>query len=161
MDSMDFFYKKCFECIKYVTDLHWDSKWKKDAFDAFQGECGRLRSQLETAKLTEVGLNEWKEALFDTHMELKAACEPYAHNAVWGTAGDYRRLVGINQTLETCRNVIKEMLRILNPDEKKYKVWSEPRERERFLKDIVFLKVILQPTGEIQTLLVQMKKLNA
>jgi hypothetical protein len=58
-----------------------------------------------------------------------------------------------------CRNVIKEMLRILNPEEKKYKVWYNRQEREKFLKDIGFLKGTLQPTGEIQTLLGQMKKL--
>ena len=161
MDSMDFFCIKCLGCLQYVTDLHWDSEWNKDAFDSFQGECVRLRSQLETAKLTEDGLNEWKEALFDAHSKLKIACEPYAPNAVWGTHDDYKRLEGINRTLEKCRNVIKEMLRILNPEEKKYKVWYTWKEREQFLKDIGFLKGIVHPTGEIQTLLGQMKKLYA
>jgi hypothetical protein len=161
MDSMDFFYGKCLECLKYVTDLHWASEWYKGAFDAFQSECVRLSSQLETAKVTEVELNEWKEALFDAHIKLKVACEPYARNAVRGTSEDYRRLQNINRRIEICRNVIKEMLRILNPEEGKYKVWYEPREREKFLKDIGFLKGTLQPTGEIQTLLGQMKKLYA
>jgi hypothetical protein len=116
---------------------------------------------LETAKRTEVGLNKWKETLFDTHIKLSVATEPYVPNAVWGTSDDYKRLVGINRTLEVCRKVIQEMLRILNPEEKKYKVWYNKQERERFLKDIGFLKGTLQPTGEIHTLLAQMKKLYA
>ena len=161
MDSMDFFNMKCLDCLRYVVDVHWTSEWKKDAFDAFKGECVRLGLQLETAKLTEDGLNEWKKALFDAHTKLKVACEPYAPNAVWGTDDDYKRLEGINRTLNTCRDVIKEMLRILNPSEEKYKVWYVQQDRERFLKDIGFLKGIVQPTGDIQTLLGQMKKLYA
>jgi hypothetical protein len=150
MDSMDFFYRKCLECLQYVTELHWDSEWYKGAFETFQRECVRLSSELETAKRTEVGLNEWKEALFDAHIELKVACQPYAPNAVRGTESDHRRLEGINGTLETCRNVIQEMLRILNPEEKKYKVWYNPDQREQFLKDIGFLKGTLEPTVEEQ-----------
>ncbi len=64
-------------------------------------------------------------------------------------------------TLDRCGNVIKEMLRILNPEEENYKLWYNPEKRERFLKDIGFLKGPLQPTGELQTLLAQMKKLYA
>jgi hypothetical protein len=161
MDSMDFFYRKCLECLQYVTELHWDSEWYKGAFETFQRECVRLSSELATAKQTEVGLNEWKEALFNAHIRLKVACEPYAPNAVRGTSNDYNRLVGINVTLERCRNILQEMLRILNPEEKKYKVWYSAQERERFLKDIGFLSGILQPTGEMQTLLAQLKKLYA
>ena len=85
-----------------------------------------MKEQLETAKLIEVGLKEWKKALFDAHIEL-----------------------------------IQEMLRILNPEKKEYKAWYSAQERERFLKDIGFLKGTLQPTGGIQTLLAQMKKLYA
>jgi hypothetical protein len=161
MDSMDFFNRKCLECLQYVSDLRWDSEWYKGAFETFQRECVRLSSELATAKQTEVGLNKWKEALFDAHSELNAACEPYAPNAVRGTENDHRRLNGINVTLDRCRNVIKEMLRILNPREKEYKAWYNEQQRERFLKDIGFLKGTLQPTGEIQTLLGQMKKLYA
>ena len=101
-----------------------------------------------------------EESSFDAHIELKVACEPYARNAVRGTSDDCRRLVGINVTLNRCRNVIQEMLRILNPEKKEYKAWYSAQERERFLKDIGFLKGTLQPTGEIQTRLGQMKKLN-
>ena len=32
MDSMDFFYRKCLECLQYVMDLHRDSEWCKGAF---------------------------------------------------------------------------------------------------------------------------------
>jgi hypothetical protein len=156
---MDFFYRMCLECLQYVTELHWDSEWHKGAFETFQRECVRLSSELETAKRTEVGLNKWKKDLFDAHSELKGACEPYAPNAVRGTEDDYNRLVGINVTLNRCGNVIKEMLRILNPEEKAYKSWYNEEKRERFLKDIGFLKGTLQSTGEIQTLLAQMKKL--
>jgi hypothetical protein len=140
MDSMDFFYSKCVECLESVTAVNWDSEWMKGAFDTFRTECKRLRSQLETAKLTEHGLKMWNTAIFDTHINLKVACEPYAPNAVRGTSGDYRRLEGINRTLNTCRDVIKEMLRILNPNENAYKVWDSAQEREQFLKDIGFLK---------------------
>ena len=161
MDSMDFFYRKCLECLQYVTDLQWDSEWYKGAFETFQRECVRLSLELEAAKRTEFGLNKWKEALFDAHIKLKVACEPYAPNAVRGTSNDYNRLVGINVTLERCRNILQEMLHILNPEEKKYKVWYSAQEREQFLKDIGFLKGTLKPTGGIQTLLAQMKKLYA
>jgi len=158
MDSMHIFYGKCLECLQYVMNLPWYSEWCKDAFETFQTECGRLKTELETAKLTEVGLNMWKDSLFHANVKLNAACDFY-RNAVKGTSDDYERLVGINGTLETCMNVIKEMLRILNPEEKKYKVWYSALEREQFLKDIGFLKGTLQATGEIQTLLGQMKKL--
>jgi hypothetical protein len=161
MESMDFFYRKCLEYLQYVTDLHWDSEWNKGAFETFQRECVRLSSELETAKRTEVGLNKWKKDLFDAHSELKVACEPYAPNAVRGTESDYRRIEDISVTLDRCDNVIKEILRILNPEEKEYKEWYNEEKRERFLKDIGFLKGTLQSTGGIQTLLAQMKKLYA
>jgi len=161
MDSMDFFYRKCLECLQYFMNLHWYSEWCKDAFETFQTECGRLKSELETAKLTEVGLNVWKDSLFLAKVRLNRVCDPYARNAVKGTSDDYERLVGINGTLETCMNVIREMLRILNPEQMKYKVWHSAQEREQFLKDIGFLKGTLKPTGGIQTLLAQMKKLYA
>ena len=160
MDSMDFFYKKCLECLQYVINLYRDSEWCKGAFETFQMECVRLKSELETAKLTEVGLNMWKDSLFRANVTLNAACDFY-RNAVKGTSDDYKRLVGINDTLETCMYVIREMLRILNPEEKKYKVWYDMVEREQFLKDIGFLQGILKPMGGIQTLLAQMKKLYA
>jgi hypothetical protein len=161
MDSMDFFYSKCLECLQYVTEMHWDSEWCKGAFDAFQMECVRLSSELETAKQTEVGLDKWQKDLFDAHIELGVACKPYAHNAVEVTENDHRRLEGINVTLDRCRNVIKEMLRILNPEKEQYKIWYEARDREQFLKDIGFLKGTLKPMGEMQTLLAQMQKLYA
>jgi hypothetical protein len=156
MESMDFFAGQCFQCLQYVTDLHWDSEWCKDAFEAFQGECVTLKAQLETAKLTEVGLKGWKKTLIDARDELNVAC-----NAVRGMLDDYTRLNGINKTLNKCENVIKEMLRILNPAEPSYKMWYLPQDREQFLKDIGFLSGMLQPTGEMQTLLAQMKKLSA
>jgi hypothetical protein len=124
-------------------------------------ECVRLSSELETAKRTEVGLKEWNRALFDAHSKLNVVTQPYAPNAVRGTESDWRRLEGINETLNRCSNIIKEMLRILNPEEKAYKLWYNEEEREQFLKDIGFLKGTLKPTGEIQTLLAQMKKLYA
>jgi hypothetical protein len=144
MDYMDFFSRKCLECLQYVTDLQWDSEWNKGAFETFQRECVRLSSALETAKRTEVGLNKWRKDLFDAHSELNVACDSYAPNAVRGTENDHRRLVGINVTLDRCRNVIKEMLRILNLQEKEYKVWYNEEQRERFLKDIGFLKGTLK-----------------
>ncbi len=113
-------------------------------------------SELHTADQTEVGLNEWKESLFNAHNKLKVACKPYAPNAVIGA-----RLVGVNVTLDRCRKILLEMLRILNPEEKKYKVWYAMRDREQFLKDIGFLQGTLKPTGGIQTLLARMKKLYA
>jgi hypothetical protein len=162
MDSMDFFYGKCLDCLKYVTDLDWDSEWHKGAFETFRSECVRLSSELEKAKLTEVELNVWKETLFDANNKLSRATEPYARNAVKGTSKDYSRVENISRKIELCMKVIKEMLRILNPEEEKYKVWyGRGKEREKFLKDIGFLKGILQPTGEIQILLGEMKKLYA
>jgi hypothetical protein len=145
MESMDFFYRKCLECLQYVTDLQWDSEWNKGAFETFQMECARLSSELATADQTEVGLKEWKEALFDAHIKLMVACQPYAPNAVIG-----ERLVGVNETLDRCRKILKEMLRILNPEEKKYKVWYAMRDRGQFLEDIGFLKGTLEPTVEEQ-----------
>jgi hypothetical protein len=161
MESMDFFTGQYLKCLQYVTDLRWDSEWYKSAFEAFQGKCVTLKAQLETAKLTEVGLKGWKDTLFDAQDALNVACNPYAHNAVRGTSDDYTRLNGINVTLDRCRNVIKEMLRILNPAEPSYKLWYSAQDRERFLKDIGFLSGMLQPTGHMQTLLAQMKKLYA
>jgi hypothetical protein len=116
-----------------------NSEWMKDEIRAFQQQCGEMSLQLETAKQTENGLNEWKKTLFDAHITLKVACEPYAPNAVRGASGDYKVLQDINRTLETCRKVITEMLRILNPDEKKYKVWYAPSDRAQFLQKIGFL----------------------
>ncbi len=58
MDSMNFFYRKCLECLQYVTELHWNSEWYKGVFEDFRMECVRLSSELETAKRTEVGLKE-------------------------------------------------------------------------------------------------------
>jgi hypothetical protein len=145
MESMDFFYRKCLECLQYVTDLQWDSEWEKGAFETFQRECARLSSELATADQTEVGLKEWKEALFDAHIKLMVACQPYAPNAVIG-----ERLVGVNETLDRCRKILKEMLRILNPEEKTYKVWYAMRDRGQFLKDIGFLKGTLEPMVEEQ-----------
>jgi hypothetical protein len=161
MDSMDFFYSKCLECLQYVTELHWDSEWCKGEFETFQRECVRLSSELEIAKRTEVGLNKWQKDLFDAHIELGVACQPSARNSVECTENDHRRLEGINRTLDRCGNVIKEMLRILNPEEDQYKIWYEARDREQFLKDIGFLKGTLKPTGGMQTLLAQMQKLYA
>ena len=139
MDSMDFFHNKCLEYLQYVKDMRLNSEWKKDEIRAFQQQCGEMSLKLETAKQTENGLNEWKKTLFDAHITLKVACDPYAPNAVRGASGDYIVLQDINRTLETCRNVIKEMLRILNPDEEKYRVWYAPPDRAQFLREIGFL----------------------
>ena len=137
MDSMDFFYDKCLEYLQYVKDMRLNSEWMKDEIRAFQQQCGEMSLQLETAKQTENGLNEWKKNLFDTLRTLEVA--RHAPNAVLGESGDYRVLQDINRTLETCRKVITEMLRILNPDEEKYKVWYAPPDRAQFLREIGFL----------------------
>ena len=139
MDSMDFFYDKCLEYLQYVKDMRLNSEWMKDEIRAFQQQCGEMSLQLETAKQTENGLNEWRKTLLDAHSTLQSACEPYIPNVVRGESGDYRVLQDINQTIDTCLKVIKEMLRILNPDEKRYKSWYAPPDRAQFLREIGFL----------------------
>ena len=139
LDSMDFFYDKCKEYLRHVEGMQLYSEWKKNDFYAFQQKCGEMILQLETAKQTEKGLNKWRKTLLDVQNTLQLACEPYVPNAARGEEGDYRVLRNINQTLETCGKVIHEMLCILNPDEKKYKVWYAPQFRAKFLREIGFL----------------------
>ena len=106
-----------------------------DSFHTFQAKCGALTEQLKIAKLTEHGLNQWKTDLFDAYNTFN----DYDLSAkVSGTLSDYRLFADIDERLETCRKVIKEMLRILNPEEKQYQVWFALGDRERFLKDIGF-----------------------
>ena len=139
LDSMVFFHDKCREYLRHVEGMQLYSEWKKDDFYAFQQKCGEMILQLDIAKQTENGLNEWRKTLLDVQNTLQLACEPYVPNAARGEEGDYRVLRNINQTLETCGKVIHEMLRILNPDEKKYKVWYAPQFRAKFLREIGFL----------------------
>ena len=142
LESMNFFYNKCMEYLKDVKDMRWNSDHNpqmKDKITAFQKQCGAISLQLETAKQTEQGLNDWKEELFDAHSTMKVACDPYGPFAMKGTDGDYKVLQDINKALEMCRKVIKEMLRILNPNKKEYKIWYAPQDRLNFLRKIGFL----------------------
>ncbi len=107
--------------------------------------------QLKTAKQTEQGLNDWKKALFDAHIKLKVACDPYRPHAMTGADGDYKVLQDINKALEMCRKVIQEMLRILNPDKKEYKIWYAPRDRLDFFREIGFLDTDLDEIACLQS----------
>jgi hypothetical protein len=153
LESMDFFYNKCMEYLKDVQDMRWNSDHNpqiKDKITAFQKQCTAISLQLETAKQTEQGLNDWQEKLFDAHRKLSVACDPYRTHAMEGTDGDYEVLQDINKALEMCSKVIQEMLRILNPNKKEYKIWYAPKERFDFLREIGFLD-FLKKNGKLDS----------
>jgi hypothetical protein len=153
LKSMNFFYNKCMKYLKDVKDMRWNSDHNtqmKDKITAFQKQCGAMSLQLETAKQTEQGLNDWKKKLFDAHITLNVACDPYGPHAMTGADGDYKVLQDINKALEMCRKVIKEMLRILNPNKKEYKIWYAPRDRLNFLVEIGFLDTDLNESARLE-----------
>ena len=158
IDQMDFFYTKCLEYLQQVTDMSLTSTWMSIQFHKFQGKCVVLSTQLEGAKLTEDGLNKWHNDLFDAYRQFKTD----TNKTTPEFEGDYQVLLQLNDSLQMCKKVIKEMLRILNPEQKKYKVWFAWPDREKFLRDIGFLSTSsVKPIVDIQTLLTHMEKLNS
>ncbi len=113
-ESMNFFYNKCLKYLEDVKNMRWNSDHNTEMTDkitAFQKQCGEMSLQLKTAKQTEQGLNDWKKALFDAHIKLKEACDPYGPHAMTLADGDYKVLQDINKALQMCPKVIQEMLR--------------------------------------------------
>ena len=133
---MDFADQKAMECLKRVGVVEYTSTWKAEAFVKIRSACGELRAELRAAQASEASLLAWRARL----MEAKDVFEAYIdqYNGTVGSHSEYEIASYIEEEMMTCRKVITEMLRILNPEEKKYQVWFAVGDRERFLKDIGF-----------------------
>ena len=133
---MDFSYQKAMECLQSVGVVEYTSTWKAEAFVKIRSACGELRAELRAAQASEASLLAWRARLMEAKDEFQGYIDQY--NGTVGSHSEYEIASHIEGQMMTCRKVITEMLRILNPEEKKYQVWFAVGDRERFLKDIGF-----------------------
>jgi hypothetical protein len=136
MDSMDFFYDKCLNSLTNVIEMSWNCEWMQHQFSELKTTCSKLKKQLKIAKLTEDGLNEWKEDLIGAYSKFKDYRYMAENKGNESEVQLYKRVIN---ELDIFRKIIKEMLRILNPEEKEYKKWYAWLDREKFLREIGFL----------------------
>ena len=133
---MDFSYQKAMECLQSVGAMEYASTWKAEAFVEIRSACEKLRVELRAAKESEATLLAWRERLMEARGVFGGSID--RDDGTAGSASECARASYIQRQMMTCRKVITEMLRILNPEEKKYQVWFAVGDRERFLKDIGF-----------------------
>ena len=156
---MEFFYQKSLECLRHVENVEYTSTWKTEAFGVIRRACRELSAELNAAKEQETSLLAWRERLAEAKTTFGGDIDKY--NGTVGSSVEYAKVVDIIGEIMTCRKMITEMLRILNPGEKKYQIWFAPGERERFLKNIGFQEGRMPEIVHMQTLLSRMKELTA
>ena len=156
---MDFFYEKSLECLRRVEEVQYTSAWKAWAFEKIRSDCTGLRVELSQAKESEASLLAWRAQLMDAKKKFNGDIDEY--NGTVGSDSEYNVAEYIIAEINTCRNLIREMLRILNPQEKMYQIWYKLGDRERFLKDIGFQQGRLPEIVHMRGLLSRMKELAA
>ena len=133
---MDFAHQKARECLQRVGAVEYTSTWKAEAFGKIREACGKLITELGAAKASEASLLVWRERLAAANVAFGNDISVDDEDV--GSGGDYKIAESINGEIKTCRKLVTEMLRILNPGEKKYQIWFALGDRERFLEDIGF-----------------------
>ena len=156
---MDFAHQKARDCLQRVGAVEYTSTWKAEAFATIREACGKLREQLGAAKTSEASLLAWRERLGDASSTFGGAMSKF--NGTVPSAGEPAISSSIMGEMQTCRKLITEMLRILNPGEKKYQIWFELGDRERFLKDTGFQEGRMPAMAEISGLLSRLQELAA
>ena len=156
---MEFFYQKSLECLECVEKVQYTSTWKAEAFGAIQSACRELSAELSVAKQDEASLLAWRKRLDRAKSTFGDVIDTY--NETVGSDVQYAKVQYIQGEILTCRRVITEMLRVLNPGEKKYQKWFALGDRERFLKDIGFQEGRMPEIVHMRGLLRRMKELTA
>ena len=156
---MDFSYEKAMECLKRVGAVEYTSTWKAEAFMKIREACGKLRAELGAAKASEASLLAWRTRLGDANSAFGSDMSTYDGSV--GSAAEYKIAEHINGELMTCRKLITEMLRILNPGEKKYQIWFALGDRETFPKDIGFQEGRMPEIVSMRGLLSRLQALAA
>ena len=149
-DDMVFFYNKCLHYLKFITDMSWNNAWMLNSFETFQNKCSESSLQLAIAKQTEDGLLEWRKKLFDAYTVFKNDMDKNGH----GPDAAYILCQTISDNFRVCKNVVREMVRILKPEKREYQIWYSPQERIDFLRDIGYHQRVQMTTllGELQKL---------
>lgn len=156
---MDFFYEKSMECLRRVEEVQYTSTWKAWAFEKIRSDCAGLRAELSRAKESEASLLAWRAQLMDAKNKFNGDMDEYIGTV--GSESENNVADYINGEIQTCRNLIREMLRILNPQEEMYQIWYKLGDRERFLKDIGFQEGRMPEIVHMRGLLSRMKELAA
>ena len=145
--------------MRHVENVEYTSTWKTEAFGAIRRACRQLSAELNAEKEQETSLLAWRERLAEAKTTFGGDIDKY--NGTVGSSVEYAKVVYISGEIMTCRKVVTEMLRILNPGEKKYQIWFALGDRERFLKDIGFQQGRMPEIVHIRGLLSRMKELAA
>jgi hypothetical protein len=142
--DIDFFWGKCHDYLQriYTKTYNADTaeKWK-DEYIKGQAQFKKLEEELPTVN-TEDQINAWEARVGPTYQEMEDALrqlqfEPYFDQEI---TKQVQFLRDMRYDTITCKLIIQEILRIVNPSEAKYKVWRL-RSRRDFLVEIGFQKV--------------------
>ncbi len=176
--DMDFFYNKCLEYLKRISEKPYVQgtveTWS-DQFKNFQNEYKQLQTQLVTAMYIEDTLVAWQDRLWPTYKEMEDILRQLQwEDGNWDAwqlenQNQNQFLYEIKDDIYVLQWIAKEMLRILNPKNSKYRDWLRHSRRD-FLVEIGYPKVqpgppqrIWEPgkkKGDIRPLLWQLKNLN-
>lgn len=156
---MNFFYEKSMECLRRVEEVQYKSTWKAWAFEKIRSDCTGLRAELSQAKESEASLLAWRAQLMDAKNKFEKDIAEYIGTV--GSESEYNVVEYINGEIQTCRHLLREMLRILNPQEEMYQIWYKLGDRERFLKDIGFQQGRMPEIAHMRGLLSRLQELTA
>lgn len=175
--DMDFFYNKCLEYLKRISEKPYvegtAETWSYQ-FTKFQNEYKQLETKLVTAKETEDTLVAWQDQLWPTYKEMEDTLRQLqwenGNLDAWQLENQKQNqfLFELKDDIYVLQWIAKEMLRILNPRNSKYRNWLGHSRRD-FLVEIGHPKVqpgppqrIWEPgkqRGDIRPLLWQLKNL--
>jgi hypothetical protein len=123
MSDLDLFFNEIVECVDRMREAgrgETDSKGVEDAISELVEECRKLKGTLGDDKDEESGLLAWRALLVGAYERYVGSIQQEENAGSKITSSDYRQIEAINGEIETCRNIIREMLRILNPEAKEY-----------------------------------------